>query len=126
MAVREDENRRVGGGSEKLLTLEEAARRLSIPADDVGSLIRAGKLPSFRLGGSMLRVRLADVEMVGQEVRRSRSARVPAEEISASGYTLPAASHAWWDRVADFFYFNDFYLVAILLILTLLAIIFAL
>lgn len=108
MAVRTSEDRRVGGEPEKLLTLEEAARRLQRPADDVEVMIRQGKLPSFRLGGALLRVRLQDVEAV----RQGKSAR-PARGRPA---TL-------WERVVDFFYFNDFYIVVLLLLLTLLAII---
>jgi len=52
----------VGGEPEKLLTLQEAARRLGLPADDVGVMIREGSLPSFRLAGNLLRLKLRDVE----------------------------------------------------------------
>ena len=108
MAIRSGEDRRVGGQPEKLLTLEEAARRLNLPADDVEAMIRQGKLASFRLGGSLLRVRLRDVEaMLGPP-------RPPVRK--RTGGTL-------WERVIDFFYFNDFYIVVLVLLLTLLAII---
>ena len=107
MAVRESENRRVGGGPEKLLTLEEAARRLGIPADDVEAMVKNGKLQAFRLGGALLRFRLQDVEAVRQKPKRPPS---PVPQ----------------DRLLDFLYYNDFYLIALLVILTLLALIFAL
>lgn len=110
MAVRSSEDRRVGGQPEKLLTLEEAARRLNLPADDVEAMIRQGKLASFRLGGSLLRVRLRDIEA-----------------IHGGGFSRPAvrprSRSAPWERVIDFFYFNDFYIVVLVLLLTLLAII---
>ena len=109
MAVRESENRRVGGGPEKLLTLEEASRRLGIPADDVEAMVRSGKLPAFRLGGSLLRIRFRDL----QTVRPALADRPPKVQPVSSGK----------DRWSDFFYFNDFYLVAFLVILTLLALI---
>ena len=109
MAVRPDQDRRVGGGAEKLLTLEEAARRLKLPADDVESMIRRGQLASFRLGGSILRVRARDVDAL-----RPNSRGVPAR---------PATG---WERVVDFFYFNDFYIVVLLILLTLLTVILAL
>lgn len=106
MEVGEGQGRRVGGGPEKLITLEEAARRLGVPADDVEAMIREGKLASFRLGGNLLRLRLGDVETARRRV--------------------PRASAGLLDRVRDFFYFNDFYLIAFLIFLTLLAIIFSL
>ena len=108
MAVRSDENRRVGGESEKLLTLEEAARRLSVPPDDVEAMIRQGRLGSFRLAGSLVRVRLSEIETIQKKVPRQRvRGRAPNA----------------WERLTDFFYFNDFYIVVLLLLLTLLAII---
>ena len=103
MAIREEQDRRVGLNPEKLLTLEEAARRFSIPAGDLEAMIHQKKLPVFRLGGQLLRVRWRDLQ--GLQPRKIHPA-VPFRE-----------------RVRDFFYFNDFYLVAFLILLTLLAII---
>lgn len=113
MAVRSSEDRRVGGQPEKLLTLEEAARRLRLPADDVEAMIRQGKLSSFRLGGVHLRVRLQDIEAL--QTDRPADLR-PSRMRRRDGTTL-------WERVIDFFYFNDFYIVVLVLLLTLLAII---
>ena len=130
MAVRENENRRVGGGAEKLLTLEETARRLGLPADDVEAMIRAGQLPAFRLGGSFLRIRQKDVESMYARMKKKRVPAqperppLPEEPRSAEIAPMPNLSKASaWERLADFFYFNDFYLLAVLIILTLLAII---
>lgn len=118
MEVRPDQDRRVGGDPEKLLTLEEAAHRLGVGTDDVEQMIRQGQLDSFRLGGHLLRVRLGDVERLrttssGAQAPISRSVGMPSRR---------RAGHLW-DRVLDFFYFNDFYLVALLILLTLLAVI---
>ena len=126
MAVREGEDRRLGSGPEKLLTLEEAARRLNVPADDVEALIRSGQLTAFRLGGSLLRVRYKDVEQL-QFSRKARSDKPSTGVPSFSklrAVSLPALSPG--ERLIEFLQFNDFYLVAILIILTLLALIFAL
>lgn len=112
MAVREDQDRRVDLHSEKLLTLEEAARRLGIPADDLEAVIQERKIPAFRLGGHLLRVRWQDVEGL-------RASSTPAAPIpTPAGVRSPL-----WERVREFLYFNDFYLVTFLILLTLLAII---
>lgn len=116
MAVRSDEDRRVGGESQKLLTLQEAARRLQRPADDVEAMIRQGKLAAFRLGGSHLRVRFQDVEAI----QRGGTAPPDRPVFPVWRRGRPASV---WERVVDFFYFNDFYIVVLLLLLTLLAII---
>ena len=109
MAVREVQSGRVGGHPEKLLTLEEAARRLGLPAEGIEELILQGKLPSFRLAGNLLRFRLRDVETLRLD-RQKRRLRRPS----------------LLERIYDFFYFNNFYLIAFLILLTLVAIIFTL
>lgn len=120
MAVRPDEDRRVGGDPEKLLTLEEAARRLGVDPDGVEQMIRQGRLASFRLGGHLLRVRLADVERLQGT---SSAGRAPSSRSVGVSSRARARGSRPWDRVLDFFYFNDFYLVALLILLTLLAVI---
>lgn len=119
MAVRQEQDRRVGGDPEKLLTLEEAAKRLRLSPDDVEQMIQRGGLASFRLGGHLLRVRLGDVERLRAPATAGRA--------PSSGSGVPSRGRSGigrlWDRVLDFFYFNDFYLVALLLLLTLLAVI---
>ena len=112
MAVREEQDRRVDLHSEKLLTLEEAARHLGVPADDLEAMIREKRIPAFRLDGHLLRVRWADVK----GLRASSPAGPPASEPSG-------ARPSPWERIREFLYFNDFYLVAFLILLTLLAII---
>ena len=109
MAVREVQSGRVGGHPEKLLTLEEAAGRLGLPAEGIEELILQGKLPSFRLAGNLLRFRLRDVETLRLD-RQKRRLRRPSP----------------LERIYDFFYFNNFYLIAFLILLTLVAIIFTL
>ncbi len=121
MAVRESQDRRLDSDSEKLLTLEEAAQRLGCPANDVEAMVREGTLPSFRLGGSLIRVRLRDVEAFSQRALNRQPLPSAPDTRSAVRQVL-----LFWTRVVDFLHFNDFYLVAFLVILTLLAIIFAL
>ncbi|MBI3322920.1 MAG: helix-turn-helix domain-containing protein [Candidatus Omnitrophica bacterium] len=110
----------MGGDPEKLLTLEEAARRLGIGPDAVEQMIRQGRLASFRLGGDLLRVRLGDVERLRAP---STAGRAPSSRSVGVSSRPRGGLGRLWDRVLDFFYFNDFYLVALLILLTLLAVI---
>ena len=128
MAVQENKSRRLDHESEKLLTLEEAAKRLGLPPDDAEALIQKGRLPSFRLGGNFLRVRLKDVESVQAQLLKARAAEKskvqPAGSSSAAIAPLPKPPESSAsERLSDFFYFNDFYLLAFLVALVLLAII---
>ena len=106
MAIRQNTSGRVGGEPEKLLTLEEASRRLGVTTDAVEELILERKLTSFRLGGNLLRLRLQEVETLRSEREKRRSRKLSVLE-----------------RIREFFYFNDFYLIAFLILLTFLAII---
>ena len=131
MAVRPYEDRRVGGDPEKLLTLEEAARLLGVSPDGVEQMIQRGRLASFRLGGQWVRVRLGDVERLRgtSSAGRAPSSRTEGAH-SKRAVSAPSAGSGrvgrLWDQLLDFFYFNDFYLVALLILLTLLAVILAL
>jgi excisionase family DNA binding protein len=127
MAVREGEDRQLGGQSEKLLTLQETARRLDITPDDVDLLIREGKLTAFKLGGEVLRFRSSDVERLWDEMHGLHlHAPIYVEKSRAQMTGEARKPQNPVDKFADFLYFNDFYIIGVLVILTLLAIIFAL
>ncbi len=128
MAVREGESRQLGSQSEKFLTLEEAAKRLDLPTDVVESMVRSGKLPSFRLGGDILRLKASDVEAVraGLAWPKPDFKTAVAKSVPAPAAREPVSPPGPVDRFADFLYYNDFYIVGLLIILTLVAIIFAL
>lgn len=127
MAIREGEDRTLGSRPEKLLTLEEAARRLNLPADTIEGWVRSGKLTAFRLGGSLLRVRLQDVELLQSQRDDDPSPFSSPLRGERRGEGIPVRpSLFFWERLTEFLHFNDFYLVSLLVILTLLAILFAL
>ena len=108
MAVRESQDRQLGGYSKKFVTLEEAARRLNLPADDIEAMIRSGALQAFRIGGHLVRLRLEDIQAISRQ---------------EAGTASPVSEH---DHLAEFLYFKGFYVVAFLVVLTLIALILAL
>lgn len=123
MAVREDKDRRVGSDPEKLLTLEEAARRLDLAVPEVEAMIQTGRLAAFRLGGDLVRLRLQDVEALRAQQWHALPPAKGSEPVCPVEPPPSKERSSLWGRLSDFFYFNDFYLMAFLVILTLLALI---
>ena len=88
--------------AEKLLNIEEAAAFLFLSIQEVEELVNEGKIPAFHLDGKYLRFRREDLVSF-------RTASAKAKEDPIEHYTFRDGLH-------DFFYFNDFYLVSLLLI----------
>ena len=88
--------------AEKLLNIEEAAAFLFLSVQEVEELVNEGKIPAFHLDGKFLRFRREDLATF-------RSACAKATEDPIEQYTFRDGLH-------DFFYFNDFYLLSLLLI----------
>ena len=99
---------------EKLLTVEKVAERLGITAADVERLVAEGRLQAFRLGGQFVRFRARDVEALAvRRGRRGARHRRPAD---------PEARPVWREQLREFFYLHDFYLMAALLTILLVAV----
>ncbi len=98
-------------GEEKLLTVRDVSLILGISEKEVLDLAESGAIPAYKIGGLYLRFKKEQV----QEYKRSVKALSPKTDTSAK-YPLK-------DKLSDFFYFNDFYILAILLIILLLIII---
>ena len=99
---------------EKLLTLKEASDALGIPEGQIKELVEKGDLPAYKIGGEFLRFRKEQVEAVRKVLReevRQAPARGPVVKARAISY-----KESFQDKVADFFYFNDFYIISIAII----------
>lgn len=97
---------------EKLLTIRDVSLILGISEKEVVDLAESSKLPAYKVGGVYLRFRREQIE---------------AFKKSNKAFTLktaPLKKYAFKDRVADFLYFNDFYILSVLIILLMLIIIF--
>jgi excisionase family DNA binding protein len=118
---------------EKLITVKEAAEFLGIPRIKIRELVEKGELPAYKIGGKFIRFRKEQVETIQNEIRR----RVNTNHLAGGGggeapkaKEYPAAvkdiaySESLGDRVRDFLYFNDFYIVAGVLTVLLLFFIF--
>ena len=129
--------------SEKLLTVEEVSRYLRLSEAAVKELVEKGELPAYKIGGSFLRFKKDQIELYQRRrdsaflaekaLSRDRGVRdsfmkertegalwFDSRRVSRSGRVT---SYTFWEKLEDFLYYNDFYILSvILLILIVLAI----
>ncbi|MBU3958385.1 MAG: helix-turn-helix domain-containing protein [Candidatus Omnitrophica bacterium] len=106
----------------KLLTIKEVSVILGISEDEVVKLTESGRIPAYKVGGLYLRFRAEQIE----ELRRSFK---PVADKAPSLKKPPVTSSpgprvGLKDMISDFLYFNDFYILAFLIIILVLFIIF--
>ena len=111
---------------EKLLTLKEASELLDISEDEVSAFVEKGELPAYRIGGRFLRFRQEQIEAIRREIPRKAFQKPLKRDTSETEREKAylAKSQSPLDKIADFFYFNDFYIVSAALITLILLFIF--
>jgi excisionase family DNA binding protein len=96
--------------SSQYITVRETAQILAVSEKKVMDLIESGHIQAYKIADQFLRLKRNEV------VNIRTTGQVVSESV-AHGYTSG-------ERVRDFFYFNDFYLAAFIIIAVLLYIIF--
>lgn len=91
---------------EKLLTTREVSKILDISEKDVIELTEANKIPHFKVAGEFLRFKKEDIIALKREIQKKFN--IQKEQASLS------------ERIKDFIYFNDFYIVSSIIIAVLL------
>jgi len=94
---------------EKLITVRDVSRILNLTEKEVLDLAENGLIPAYKVGGVYLRFKRGQVEEYRNKTQSNNQARY---KISFS------------ERIQDFFYYNDFYILSALLIFIMLFIIF--
>lgn len=97
---------------EKLLTVRDVSLILGISEKEVVDLAERRIIPAYKVGDIYLRFKKEQI----QEFQKSNKT-ILLKNSSLQKYSFK-------DRIADFFYFNDFYILAALIIILLLIIIF--
>ncbi|MFA5142860.1 MAG: helix-turn-helix domain-containing protein [Candidatus Omnitrophota bacterium] len=128
---------------EKLLSIKEVADYLKITEEEVKRLVDVGEIPAYKIGDTFLRFRreqidaikadISDIETAAAQVRPAPPVKespplhpytdlerdIKRKEPSTRRYDYTVA-----ERVKDFFYFNDFYIISFILIAFLMYLIF--
>lgn len=95
---------------ENLLTTREVSQVLGLSEQDVIDLANANLLPSLKLPGEFLRFRKEEILKVKETIKKK--------------YNLPERKYQFAEKLKEFVYFNDFYIVSLTIIITLLFVIF--
>ncbi len=98
---------------EKLLTIREVSMILGISEKEVIDLSESGAIPAYKVGGVYLRFKRQQVE----DFKKKTKPLVAHKTKGLQKYSLQG-------KVADFLYFNDFYILSAIIILSILIIIF--
>ena len=97
---------------DKLLTIRDAALILGISEQAVIDLAESGELPAYKVGGVYLRFKREQLE----EFKKTHK--------GLSDTQIPSQNPSFKEKVSDFLYFYDFYILTILIIILMLVIIF--
>lgn len=96
--------------SSQYITVRETAQILAVSEKKVMDLIDSGNLQAYRIADQFLRLKRTEV------VNMRTTGQVVSENVTHD-YTMG-------EKIRDFFYYNDFYLIAFAIIVALLYIIF--
>lgn len=87
--------------TEKLISVREAAEFLGLTEKEIIDLVNEGKIPAYKIAGEFLRFRPDQIHKAKNQLNLQNK----KESVN------------FGEKLADFFYFNDFYIVSITLII---------
>ncbi|UCC95100.1 MAG: helix-turn-helix domain-containing protein [Candidatus Omnitrophota bacterium] len=94
---------------DKLLNTREVSHILGLSEKEIIDLANSGLIPHFQLGGEFLRFKREDILKIKEDIKKK--------------YSLPYVKSHRKEKIKEFFYFNDFYIVATVVIIVLIWII---
>ena len=103
--------------SEEYLSVKEASELLQVSEEELRGLVHKHQLPSHNVAGAFLRLKRKDLEELKIKWRIERELFPKKEKVS---HENPIAKADFGDKLADFWYFNDFYIVCAVVIMALL------
>ncbi len=111
-----------------MLTLTELSDYLGISEEKITSLVDKKVIIAYKIGGELLRFRKEQIDAIRSEIdsRVEDSDRIVVSEARKSAKERikgSADEETVNDRLSDFLYFNDFYILSGVLIIVLLLII---
>lgn len=128
---------------EKLLTIREVAEHLKVSEEEVKRLVDIGEIPAYRIGGSFLRFRKEQLDAIRSEIdeveetepqkakpaldKRGKPMHTYTDlerDIKRKEPVTRQYDYTFSERIRDFLYFNDFYIISFLIVFFLIYLIF--
>ncbi len=129
---------------EKLITIKEVAEYLKISEEEVKRLVDVGEIPAYKIGDTFLRFRKEQIDAIRSEISALEKAREPEhalpvldtqghpthpytkleQDIKRQKPFVRQFDYTPGEKIKDFFYFNDFYILCIIIIAVLMHLIF--
>ena len=104
--------------NEDYLSVHDAAELLEISEDELRELVQRHQIPAHNVAGVFLRLKKKEMEELKNKWRIERELFVKDERYFSHHNVVRKAG--FMEHVADFWYFNDFYVLCWILIGTLL------
>ncbi len=104
--------------SEDYLGIHEAAALLEISEEELWALIKRHEIPTHNVAGAFTRLKREEMEVIKNKWRIERELFPAPEKYFPHHATVRKAT--LWEKAADFWYFNDFYILCSILIAALL------
>jgi excisionase family DNA binding protein len=128
---------------EKLITIKEVAEYLKVSEEEVKRLVDIGEIPAYKIGDTFLRFRKDQIDAIRSEISELESheperAKPVLDTKGRPTHTYTELEHeikkrepvvrqfdyTAGEKIRDFFYFNDFYIICFVVIAGLMYLIF--
>lgn len=93
---------------EHLLNIRETAEYLGLSEKRIKELVDQGKIPAYRIGGAFLRFKKTQLDIIRATLRE-------IAKNSHDGIVVPEPGR--FDDIKDFLYYNDFYILSVVVII---------
>ena len=117
------------------MNIQEVARYLGLPEEEVKRLVDIGEIPAYKIGGTFLRFRVEQIQAIKEEVdslessaesrpkpvldNKGHEVHTYAElerEIKRHEPVVRQYDYTFLERLRDLWYFKDFYVLSALVI----------
>jgi len=109
---------------ERLLTVRDVSLILGISEKEVIDLTEKNVIPAYKVGGVYLRFKREQIEEFKKTFKPSNYQIASSTGASWASRDFRPKNYSLKDRISDFLYFNDFYILSLLIISLLLVLIF--